>query len=320
MKIEQLHMNKHWDHFKDGGTTANRTIPYSDPTAPAFFYSTWAITHILDNHKGPAIIIVNSDPRPIEHHLDKIKLRNNIYFISTSHLTSNYLDELKLKYIEFPFDLPNRTDITPVKKGNSIYFYGQGSTDNLYGYSVIKRIVEEHFPHLNIICTQFQKHRGVEDHHPFKPYSKSELEDVYKKCFIGVRLTQFDGLSATVQDLGVRGIKTIWNGGSPSSLPYYSEEDIINHIRNEEKLIGQTDLALSNSVKLFLDQDNKKYDYVFDLDFHKENALNVHSTTAPRLFKNPYKIPFVSYDYIYHNQFDLRIPITVKEIIKWKTQ
>ena len=227
MKIEQLHMNKHWEHFKNGSAVVKGTIPYSDPTAPAFFFSTCAIDHILNNHKGPAIIIINSDPRPIEHHLNKIKLRNDIYFISTSHLISNYLDELELKYIEFPFNLLNRSNINPVKKGNSIYFYGQSSEDNLYGYPIIKRIVEEHFPHLNIICTQFQKHQGIHDHPPFKPYSKEELEDVYKKCFIGVRLTQFDGLAATVQDLGARGIKTIWNGGSPSGLPYYSEEDII---------------------------------------------------------------------------------------------
>ena len=103
-------------------------------------------------------------------------------------------------------------------------------------------------------------------------------------------------------------------------MPFQSEEDIINHIRNEEKLIGQTDLALSNSVKSFLDQDDKKYDYVFDLAFHKANALNVHSTIAPRLFKNPYKIPFVPYDFIYHNQFASNYPITPKEFIKWNNQ
>ena len=33
MKIEQLHMNKHWEHFKNGSAVVKGTIPYSDPTA-----------------------------------------------------------------------------------------------------------------------------------------------------------------------------------------------------------------------------------------------------------------------------------------------
>jgi hypothetical protein len=286
IKINQLHITSNWHHFKNGTPIVKRCNSYSDRTAPSFFFSCKEIGWVVNNHKGPAIIILNNDPRNLESCLNKFILIKYIYFISTSSIISNYLDRLKLSYIEFPFGLADRDNIKPIKKGNSIYFYGQSPTENLYGYPIIKRIVENYFPHLNIICTQYQ---GTEAHPPFKAYLKSELEDVYKKCFIGVRLTQFDGLSSTVQDLGARGIKTIWNGGTPSALPYQSEEDIINHIRNEEKLIGQIDLPLSDEVKAFLNMNKKQYDYIFDLNTYIRNDQR-------KLFKNPYKIPAILFD------------------------
>jgi len=301
IKINQLHSTSKWHHFKNGTPVVKRCNSYSDHTAPAFFFSCKEIAWVIDNHKGAAIIILNNDPRNLESCLDKVRLRKDIYFISTSSLISNYLDRLKLSYIEFPFGLADRDNIKPIKKGNSIYFYGQGPMENIYGYPVIKRIVENHFPHLNIICTQYQ---GTVAHPPFKAYLKSELEDVYKKCFIGVRLTQFDGLSSTVQDLGARGIKTIWNGGTPSALPYQSEEDIINHIRNEEKLIGQTDLLLSDKVKAFLNMNRKEYNYVFDLNTYTRNDQR-------KVFKNPYKIPAILFSDILKDSNNLNKKITL---------
>ena len=300
IKINQLHSTSKWHHFKNGTPVVKRCNSYSDHTAPAFFFSCKEIAWVIDNHKGAAIIILNNDPRNLESCLDKVRLRKDIYFISTSSLISNYLDRLKLSYIEFPFGLADRDNIKPIKKGNSIYFYGQGPMENIYGYPVIKRIVENHFPHLNIICTQYRNPA----HLPFKAYLKSELEDVYKKCFIGVRLTQFDGLSSTVQDLGARGIKTVWNGGTPSALPYQSEEDIINHIRNEEKLIGQTDLLLSDKVKAFLNMNRKEYNYVFDLNTYTRNDQR-------KVFKNPYKIPAILFSDILKDSNNLNKKITL---------
>jgi hypothetical protein len=305
IKINQLKIQTWWDHFKNGTPVIKRCNSYSDSLAPSFFFSCNEISWVIDNHKGPAIIILNNDPRPLEACLDKVRLRKDIYFISTSLIISNYLDRLKLSYIEFPFGLADRDNIKPIKKGNSIYFYGQGPMENLYGYPTIKRIVKNHFPHLNIICTQFGKYNSAEVHPPFKAYSKSELEDVYKKCFIGIRLTEYDGLSSTVQDLGVRGIKTIWNGGTPSALPYQSEDDIINHIRNEEKLIGQTDLSLSNEVKTFLDMNRKEYDYIFDLNTYIRNDQR-------KLFKNLYKIPAILFSKILQDANNLNKKITIK--------
>ena len=68
-----------------------------------------------------------------------------------------------------------------------------------------------------------------------------------------------------------------------------SEEDIINHIRNEEKLIGQIDLPLSDEVKAFLNMNKKQYDYIFDLNTYIRNDQR-------KLFKNPYKIPAILFD------------------------
>ena len=55
------------------------------------------------------------------------------------------------------------------------------------------------------------------------------------------------------------GIKTIWNGNTPSALNYKTINDIISHIENEKKLIGTIDYKMSESVKKFLNI--KKYIY-----------------------------------------------------------
>ena len=307
-KITQFHLGE-WGHYINDDPyvkdiTANRCKNYDDPYKPAFFMSCRDTKKILDHHPGPAIIIMNNNPENLVSQLESVKKRDNIYFMSTSAIMSSYLDRLNLKYVEFPWELEARDDWSAVTKGNSIYVYGAGPNTNMYGWHTIKRIVETHFPHLNIICTSHKK--SVPNMPPFQYYTSQELEEIYKKCFLSIRLTRFDGLSGTVQDLGAKGIKTIWNGGTPSALPYESEQDIIDHIRNEEKLIGTRNIKLSNSVKNFLNMDRKDYDYIFDLNTYMNNSSEIsHRNCTPILFKNPYNIPAMLFHDLVGNRFNM---------------
>ena len=323
MKIEQFYMGS-WGHYLDDpyvkDMLRNRCKPYSDINKPTFFMGCWNIEKILKNHPGPAIIIMNSNPKELHTHLDAVKLRKNIYFISTSAIMSNYLDMLNLSYIEFPWELEDRGDWKAITKGGSIYVYGEGANDNFYGWPTIKRIVDNHFPHLKIITAS---HKLSGTHGPkWKSYTNDELEKIYPKCFISLRLTRFDGLSGTVQDLGCKGIKTIWNGGTPSSLSYETDQDIINHIRNEEKTIGQKNTKLSKEVIKFLDMNRKEYDYIFDLKTYELNHdhdmtpwdhnTNVDFLKAPKLFKKSNVPPHRFLDLI-NNRHALDAPSSWKD-------
>lgn len=264
-KITQIWIPDNWGGFiRKGGPLLKMLTLYEDPHSPAFFFSTHSVDKILDEHKGLAVMIVNNSIKFLKERLSELKERENVHFISTSKLVNSALDELGLSYIEFPATLLNPTP-KPITKGNGIYFYSALGEHRYYGYFRIKKILEEHFPHLEIIGAQGKK--GNEKKRLFKNYTRDGLyENVYPKVFLAIRLTPFDGLSGTVQELGLRGIKTIWNGGTPSALSYQSDEDIIRHIRNEEKLIGTQDLDLTQTVSDFLNPRNPKYSYIFNVD------------------------------------------------------
>ena len=301
--ITQYYIPEIFKHFHEDGSLFNSFLkPYSDVNAPAFFYSTQCMDHIILHHKGPAIMIVNNDIRPIQNNLEWVKNRKEFYFISTSKLMSIYLDNLGLKYIEFPWNVNNTEKVIPHPKGSSVYFYTScGKSDNLYGYHILPRLIKDNFPHLNVIYARYSPSL-----HPFIHYTKEQLNEVYKKVFVAVRLTRFDGLSDTVQSLGIRGVKTIWNGGTPSALSYESEQDIINHIRNEEKTIGQTDVALSARCKAYLNPKQPEYQYVFDLNTYKKNHGQY-----PKLFHNDKPLKFNNFKDVLENMHDMNQPLVI---------
>ncbi len=275
--IDQIYFPSKFLHFNKKDSPMNQKLKlYYDVNKPSFFYSTWCLDYIKQHHNSLAIMIVNNSTVIIENNLDWIKSNKKIFFISTSKLMSNYLDNLGLTYIEFPWHHGTIDYIDVHPKGHSIYFYGSDNL-NFYGYQIVEKIIKENFPHLNVIYTKGKSNKALL---PFVNYSEDELNDIYKKVFLCVRLTRFDGLSETVQSLGLRGIKTIWNGGTPSALSYESAEDIISHIKNEEATINTIDLNLAKACYNYLNPYNIKYDYIFDLFTY----INNHNT--PKLFFN----------------------------------
>jgi hypothetical protein len=54
--------------------------------------------------------------------------------------------------------------------------------------------------------------------------------EIYKKCFVGVRLTNKDGNANTVLEMGRLGIPVIFNGNESNSISY--EKNNIIDIKN----------------------------------------------------------------------------------------
>jgi hypothetical protein len=280
-----------------------------------FFFSLFFNINILKEHTGLAIIIVNSSLTLIINNMDYFKYRinnKNLVFMTTSLFIKKELTKLNFNFIEYPFSVTNNKH-TLKPKGQNIYFYSCDDTyNNLYnyGYFRIKNILKKYFPHINLICAKSCQSISHNIPDNFKIYNKNELLDIYYKCFLGIRLVTFDGLSDTVQSLGMLGIKTIWNGGTPSGLSYETDDDIIYHIQNEEKKIGTYDEELANLCYDYLYP--KNYNYIFDTNTYDDFLFK--NTELPTLFKNTeIKIPksfYVNLNifllnnyYIYHNNF-----------------
>ncbi len=299
--ITQYFIPEIFKHFHEEGFLLNGLLkPYVDVNAPTFFYSTQCLEHVILKHKGPAVMIINNDIRPIQNNLEWVKNKKDFYFISTSKLISIYLDNLGLNYVEFPWNVSNTKNVQSYPKGKSVYFYGSSKGDNFYGYHILPRLIKDNFPHLNVIYTRYSSSIP-----PFINYTKDQLKEVYKKVFVGVRLTRFDGLSDTVQSLGIRGIKTIWNGGTPSALSYKNEHDIINHIRNEEKTIGFNDTALASKCKEYLNMTNPDYNYVFQLETYSQNK------PTPKLFHNDQPLTFKNYKETIAESSNMSRPLSI---------
>ena len=99
------------------------------------------------------------------------------------------------------------TDIMPVPRGDAIYHYRTTVYSATYGDQYIEGIRKK--TGLKII----QANKNT--------YSREELINVYKQCFMGLRLTMHDGLPNTVLELGMMGRRSLYNGGGiPCSIKW----------------------------------------------------------------------------------------------------
>ena len=93
---------------------------------------------------------------------------------------------------------------------------------------------------------------------------RTQLPDLYRKCFMGLRLTPHDGCSCTAIELGLMGRRIVWNGDSPNAIKWRTLDDVAAAIREEMKLIGQTRERVREDVEKFINVP----DYWLDTDFY----------------------------------------------------
>ena len=262
----------------------NNLNEYNLSNNPSFFYGMRYDDEfkVILNKSNLSIVIYTggdaniNDKNNYNSIIDKINIlinMPNVRFISISSFISSTLKELNIPYIYLPFMGIELNKFEPCVKGNSIYIY-TNHIGETYGRELYSKIMEK-YKNINFLLythpAQYDlsiKHNMTDVYNELNIkviYNIDELIEVYKKCFIGLRLTKFDGLAATVQELGCMGIKSIHNGSTPSSLNYNDFDDICNLIDNEMKTIGTIDYELSDKVKKFLTIDpiyfNENYYY-----------------------------------------------------------
>jgi GR25 family glycosyltransferase involved in LPS biosynthesis len=252
-------------------TNYNNLSEYNLSNSPSFFYGMAYDDEfkVISNKSNLSIVIYTGGDIDINNKysydsiikkINILKNMPNIRFISISSFISNTLKKLNIPYIYLPVMGINLNKFKPCVKGNSIYIYTNHIKET-YGMDLFLKIMEK-YKNINfLLCTHPAQYELAVKHNMTDIYKKlnikvisniDELIKIYKKCFLGLRLTKFDGLAATVQELGCMGIKSIHNGSTPSSLNYNNFDDICNLIDNEIKTIGTIDHNLSDKVKKFL--------------------------------------------------------------------
>ena len=260
-------LNINENYFNNKLINSLKLINYNNNTKPIIIWG--GNMRNLDNniikmHKSNIIIIwtgtdayyeINMETEIVKNFINKnfdkqkiihIAMSNSIY-IRLKHLFPNYI--IIKKTISF---IDNYNDYEITKKGDSVYVYLGISTYRkqiVYGYQLIKQIILSNpnitfyistnkndyelymkNPKLNIDVYNFLKNKNV----IFNSYSNKDLINIYKKCFIGLRLTNNDGNANTIQELGLMGIRCIHIDNIFPNVITYDKEDKIWDINISE--------------------------------------------------------------------------------------
>jgi hypothetical protein len=278
-KYMQIYISEHLRNSYENDLMTTETIGHykfvklKDYNKPCLFYGLWSKSdlHTLTLMKSVAFIVwtggdINTKNRNqpyiktlIEQNVNKIKQLNNVYHVAITDTIASSLKEFELPYKTCNFMGISFNNYKPTLKGDYIYVYvGDGS--EYYGKSTYLKVYNILKDQYKFIFACSYKDVTIRNHLipelvniPILYSDKKDIVDIYKKCFICLRFTMHDGLSATVQELGCMGIKTINNIiSSPSIINYSDIASIIQIIDNEYKMINTIDYTLSNKVKAFL--------------------------------------------------------------------
>jgi hypothetical protein len=163
----------------------------------------------------------------------------NIKHIAMSGFIADDLKECGIPYFRMPVFVHNLDDYTPCPLGDSILMYQPGNpTYNGGIYQEIKSRVPYNF--IEVTAHTFER---------------ADLLEAYKKCFIGLRFTEHDGMNHTGCELGLMGRRQIYSGGLPNSITFDKNniDSIVNSI-NMEYSYGVNDwLYVGNEMRDYLD-------------------------------------------------------------------
>jgi hypothetical protein len=222
---DNLYVSDALEHFKKRFQKYYYKNDYHDSDICVFFgmYS-WKDIQILQKHKGYKFLIwggtdCNWNYREQVNRLEIIKNIPDLYHIAISR---DIQERLLLKNIEsifFELDLVDKELFKPVsEKGDSIFIYNgfTKGNENIYGKKIYMEIVKR-LPMFKFIYSNQLN------------LPHEEMPKIYGECFIGLRLTEYDGNANMVQEMKSMNIPVVHNL-SDYGLKWESLEDIIEYI------------------------------------------------------------------------------------------
>lgn len=240
--FNQIYISKSLQHLNRIVKKYNLTT-IIDLYKPALFFGLYNKEDIknLINHKGKKAIIWGGTD------INSNKRLKNIELIKTLDIDTHYaisknieerLKELNIKYIYLDFNLVDKNIFKKIDNfGDKIYIYNGFSKGNekIYNKELYESIIKK-LPEYKFILSNELKLKN------------KEMMNIYKKCFIGLRLTKNDGNANTVQEFEQIGIPIIHNF-SDYGIKWKSQEDIVlnikyKHIDKFNKSIKQFDNIL----------------------------------------------------------------------------
>jgi len=257
MRIKQIYVSPALSNFENRMHKRYGLTHYTDPYQPAILYGMFkAAPKVILDHRSLAVVLwagsdtlnllkAYSDPQwEMSGVFKEIAENPNYYHICRSKCLQEDLDTIRLQY-KFVRVSPTIPSYFPLKPlGSAIYCYGAGRKPKQYGGDWIEKLKLD-FPDL-----RFRSH--CLEHETQSSYEK--MNEIYAKCFLGLRLTTHDGLPNTVLELGLMGRRCVFNGDLPNAISYKTYDDVKRIIKEERKKVGGPgNLFLSGCIRNVLD-------------------------------------------------------------------
>jgi hypothetical protein len=242
MQIKNMYVSVGVKHFTKAYEKMYnlKAVDAIDKDEPTVFIGCYTLEEAINikEHYAPVVLVWMGIDATRDKIVEFLGCDENIRHISIS---SYIFDSLRLHNIDSHLLMLPNTDIDywkPCKLGNKIYSY---APNEIYGRSLVEKISK--LVKYDVVLID-----------SCKDYTRSQLKELYKDSFVGLRLRQFDGSPASIHEMGLMGRKTISNARTPTSISWENEKDIIRHIEKEAKNIGKE--PYDNDAKLlynFLD-------------------------------------------------------------------
>jgi len=211
-----------------------KLTPYLDSFQPLVIFGMYRPEDydVYTNHKGPLTVVWQGmDAKQVD--AEKINLRVAKHY-SISHWIKESLHSFNIRNEYAPIHATVSDGLKNWKRGNYIYFYTSDESPEskeYYGENMIEEIKER--TGLKVIRSTWNR------------FNKFELIENYKKCFINLRLTTFDGCPNTNLEMGMMGRRSVFNGNLPHSLKWSNVDDICNHvmIEYENRHVDNSDIS-----------------------------------------------------------------------------
>jgi hypothetical protein len=242
MRIKQVYGNlKRMGRFMSFFDTYGLKF-YNSKTEPAIFFGLYGKSDvkILRKHKGLAVLIWRGTDITKPGRLQQVKtMKNNVRHVSISYFIDNDLKKAHVPHKFLPIPGSNISNINPEPLGNEIYVYLSYKRHKFYGGHIVDKISGDIPFKINIV----KSNAG---------YSHEEILDIYKRCFLGLRLTEHDGIANQVIEMGLMGRCCVHNGNHPNAIKWNNAKDVIGIINKQSKRIGQIDSLMHDKVKKYL--------------------------------------------------------------------
>ncbi len=223
-------------------------VDYHDSSKPLVIFGMYQAydAYIFQKHPSDIIVVWQGMDAKDCQYINIIKSKPAKHY-AISHWIKHSLDQYGIESELMPISA-TIANLKPYPRGENIYFYSSDisiDSANYYGEYMIPEI--SHITGLNIIRATHET------------YSRKELIEVYKSCFINLRLTAYDGCPNTNLEMGLMGRRSVFNGNIPHSITWDNLYKLCDSILFEYESRHQDNKHIAADIKKFVNKPNKLF-------------------------------------------------------------